>query len=303
MPESVRAGESRGSARVAIVGGGVGALEMVLALRDLLATEADMTLVSPDQEFVYQPLTVVEPFDPSQGRRWQLSDLTQDLGVEFDQDVVTSVAADDKNVRLGSGVTLGYDVLVLSPGARRVDWLPGALTFRGPAGVAGMRELLDRLETGEVGELVFVAPPGTVWNLPLYELALLTASHIGERRITGVHLTLVTPEPEPLDAFGPAAATAIRNLLGNLGIALRAGRQAERYEGGVLTLGGGEQMPADQVVALPRLQGPVIEGLPTDADGFIATDDFGAVVGLPDVYAVGDATTFAIKQGGLAIQQ
>jgi sulfide:quinone oxidoreductase len=276
---------------------------MVLALRDLFAAQVDITLVCPDQEFVYQPLTVVEPFDPSQGRRWQLSDLTQDLGVDFHQDVVRAVDADAKEVRLGTGATFGYDVLVLSPGARRVDWLTGALTFRGAAGVAAMRELLDSLDKGEIEELAFVAPPGTVWNLPLYELALLTASRIGERRITGVHLTLVTPEPEPLEAFGPAAATAVRNVLGDLGIALRTGRRAHRYEGGVLSLEGVEGIQADQVVALPALRGPAIEGLPVDADGFIPTDEFGAVAGLADVYAVGDATTFAIKQGGLAIQQ
>jgi sulfide:quinone oxidoreductase len=166
-----------------------------------------------------------------------------------------------------------------------------------------MRELLKRIDAGEVEELAFVAPPGTVWNLPLYELALLTASRIGERRITGVHITLVTPEPEPLAAFGPAAATAVRNVLSDLGIALRTGRRAQRYEGGVLSLEGEDGIPVDQVVALPALRGPAIEGVPADPDEFIPTDEFGAVAGLADVYAVGDATTFAIKQGGLAIQQ
>jgi sulfide:quinone oxidoreductase len=35
----------------------------------------------------------------------------------------------------------------------------------------------------------------------------------------------------------------------------------------------------------------------------VATDIYGRVEGLPNVYAAGDMTTFPIKQGGLAAQQ
>jgi len=37
--------------------------------------------------------------------------------------------------------------------------------------------------------------------------------------------------------------------------------------------------------------------------GLIATDGYGRVEGLPGAYAVGDATTFPVKQGGIACQQ
>jgi sulfide:quinone oxidoreductase len=57
------------------------------------------------------------------------------------------------------------------------------------------------------------------------------------------------------------------------------------------------------VVALPRLEGPRIPGIPQDADGFIATDLSGRVHGLASVYAAGDITQFPIKQGGIAAQQ
>jgi sulfide:quinone oxidoreductase len=43
--------------------------------------------------------------------------------------------------------------------------------------------------------------------------------------------------------------------------------------------------------------------LPTDRSGFVTTDALGSVIGLPDVYAAGDMTSFPIKQGGLATQQ
>jgi sulfide:quinone oxidoreductase len=57
------------------------------------------------------------------------------------------------------------------------------------------------------------------------------------------------------------------------------------------------------VIALARLQGPRIAGLPADADGFIPVDPHGRVTGARDVFAAGDATAGPIKQGGLAAQQ
>jgi sulfide:quinone oxidoreductase len=56
-------------------------------------------------------------------------------------------------------------------------------------------------------------------------------------------------------------------------------------------------------VTLPVLSGPGLPGLPADEKGFIPVDDHGLVQGLADVYAAGDATTFPIKQGGIATQQ
>jgi sulfide:quinone oxidoreductase len=53
------------------------------------------------------------------------------------------------------------------------------------------------------------------------------------------------------------------------------------------------------VVTLPRLSGRIVEGIPHDNDGFVRTDEFGRVAGLKAVYAVGDMTTFPIKQGGI----
>jgi sulfide:quinone oxidoreductase len=60
---------------------------------------------------------------------------------------------------------------------------------------------------------------------------------------------------------------------------------------------------ADRVVALPALEGPRLPGVPHDAAGFIPVDPHGRVEGLAGVYAAGDATTFPVKQGGIAAQQ
>ena len=65
----------------------------------------------------------------------------------------------------------------------------------------------------------------------------------------------------------------------------------------------GERLDAGAVIALPRLSGPRIEGLPSDENGFIPIDEHARVYGVDEVYAAGDGTNFPIKHGGLGSQQ
>ena len=82
----------------------------------------------------------------------------------------------------------------------------------------------------------------------------------------------------------------------------RSGRGAGPVQGELLLVGG-DVLPADRVVALPRLQGQRIGGIPQTFEGFIPVDPHGRVIGTSDVYAAGDITTFTVKQGGIAAQQ
>ncbi|MHB8234016.1 MAG: FAD-dependent oxidoreductase [Solirubrobacteraceae bacterium] len=162
---------------------------------------------------------------------------------------------------------------------------------------------MERLEQGHVSRLAFVAPAGLSWTLPLYELALLTASRLAERGTAGVEMTIATPEVEPLSIFGASASTMLRNQLLDRGIRITAQTTAESFESGRLTFTNAETLEVDEVVALPRLAGPQLRGLPADEEGFIRVDEHCRVVGMEDVYAVGDGCSFPIKQGGVATQQ
>lgn len=64
-----------------------------------------------------------------------------------------------------------------------------------------------------------------------------------------------------------------------------------------------ERITVDRVVALPRLKGLRLDGLPQTLDGFVPIDAQGRVRGLADVFAAGDITSFPVKQGGIAAQQ
>jgi sulfide:quinone oxidoreductase len=294
---------SQGPRRVVICGGGVAGVEALLALRALGPIPVELHLVAPNRQFVYQPLAVAAPFDLAETHLFDLTELAGEQSAKLHVDSLASVEADDRRIRLASGSVLPYDSLVIAVGARRRDWLEGALHFAGADDVVAFRALLQRFASGSDQRLCFVIPTEISWTLPLYELALLTASHLADLGVIGVELTVVTPEADPLAVFGPAASRMLRNLLADRGITLKAGACAEKIQHDQLHLRPPATLEVDQVVTLAQLEGPAVPGLPSDAAGFIAVDEHSRVTGLADVYAAGDGTTFPVRQGGIAAQQ
>jgi sulfide:quinone oxidoreductase len=289
--------------KIVIAGGGVAALEAALALRALARNRVIVELVAPEPHFWYRPLAVAEPFELGEVQHYDLGALAAEAGATFTHGELVSVDANRRFAYISSAGAVPYSMLLIACGAAPKPAIEGALTFRGPADTEKIERLLTELEAGEVHRLAFVVPAGSVWSLPAYELSLMTASWLADRGITGVDLTVVTPEAEPLALFGRDASEAVRTLLDEREIAVQVRSYAAEAREGELLLVGGGMIVADRVVALPRLQGPRIGGIPQTFEGFIPVDDHGRVAGMPDVYAAGDITTFAVKQGGIAAQQ
>ena len=293
----------RAPARVVICGGGVAALEAVLALREILAIRPHIDIVAPNREFVYMPMAVAEPFGLARTKLFDLAAIASDLGAELHSGSLQSIDGAERCIVLADGSRLSYDAAIVAVGARRREWLENAITFGGPDDVPAFEAVLERIERGQVVRLAFASPPGIGWTLPLYELALLTAARFAERGVSEAELAIVTPEADPLAPFGTAASRMLRDQLSDRGIRLHVQAAAERFDGARLQLSTGATLDVDEVVALPRLEGPWVAGLPADDDGFILVDEQCRVVGLPDVYAAGDGTNGSFKQGGLATQQ
>jgi sulfide:quinone oxidoreductase len=285
------------SRRVLIVGGGVAALEAALTLRELAAELIDVELVAPESRFWYRPLAVAEPFGLGKAESFDLGLLAARAGALFTPGTIVAVDSGRRVASTREGAEFEYDSLLLACGVEPHASLEGALTFRGPADVARIEELLARIESGEVRRVAVVVPLGAAWTLPAYELALLLAT--GRR----VEVAVVTPEDEPLLLFGRSASDAVRALLQDRGVALHAGFFASGFDGRGLQLLPPKTLEADAVIALPSLRGRGIDGLPQTREGFVDVDDFGRVRGVPHVYAAGDITRFPVKQGGLAAQQ
>ncbi|HEY3185705.1 MAG TPA: FAD-dependent oxidoreductase [Gaiellaceae bacterium] len=289
--------------RVLIAGGGVAALEATLALRALAEERVSIELLAPEPHFWYRPLTVVEPFGTGHVHGLELAALAHECGARFTLGALASVEPDRHLARTAAGAEIEYDALLVASGAMPVAAVAGALTFRGPADNLAFRDVLTELESGAVRHLVFAMPGGVTWPLPLYELALLTSAFLDARAITSVQLAVVTPEEAPLGLFGAEASTAVRRLLEDRDVALHTRRLPMMASDGALAVSPRGRIRADRVVALPRLRGRPIEGLPRNANGFLPTDRHARVTGVADVFAAGDVTAFPVKQGGIAAQQ
>jgi sulfide:quinone oxidoreductase len=289
--------------RVLIAGAGVAAFEAALALRDLGRIRVQVELVAPEQEFVYRPLAVAAPFRMGDVSRFPLQQLVEAAGATLTQAAARRVDADRKLVTTDDGQELPYDALLLALGARPLEAIEGAFTFRGPQDAPEFEQLLEQARSGGIQRLVFTLPEEASWPMPLYELAFLTRVHLTDRGVEEVAVEIVTPEAAPLELFGQAASDAIRELLEIRGIGLTLNTVPSAVEDGWLQNSSGDPIRADRVIALPRLEGPRVEGIPHNDQGFVEVDEHGAVWGLKDVWAAGDLTNFPIKQGGLAAQQ
>jgi sulfide:quinone oxidoreductase len=279
--------------RLLVAGGGVAALEAVLALRELAPDAVEPVLLAPNAVLELAPETIAEAVGGPPAARYDMAAIADDLELELIPLALADVQASAHTVRTRKGRRLPYDGLLLALGARPGPVLPGALRFAGRPDVDALRAALE-----DAGRVVFAATAGAGWTLPLYELALLVAARPEPRA-----LTVVTPEHEPLELFGRAASAEVAKRLAAARVHVRTGAIAESVEGGRLYLATGGSIETDLAVALPEPSGPAVPGLPADARGFLPVDRFGRVTGAPDVWAAGDATARPLKQGGLAAQQ
>jgi sulfide:quinone oxidoreductase len=287
--------------RVTIAGGGIAAIESVLALRNL-APGAAIELLAPQSASPLRPLSVLVPFAFAEARELDLARFASEQDASLVKDTLVAVDPEAHTIHTGRGEERPFDLLVVAAGARALEAVPGAVLFRGPGDERRLALLHEEFVGHELRSLAFAVPSLLGWSLPIYELALLTAASLSSRGISEVRITVVTPEPEPLAIFGQKASEAVAELLDGAGIELMAGTTPKQVTEGKLLTDLGE-IAVDRVVALPRLVGPGFAGLTSDEHGFIVTDEHGKVEGLDDVYAAGDVVAYPIKQGGLAAQQ
>lgn len=288
--------------RVVIAGAGVAGLEALLALRAQAADRVELELLAPSDELEYWPVRVLAPFRPDPEHAISLRPLLERARARFRRGFLASVDAERRVATTAEGEEIPYDALVVACGASHVEGVEGAITIPSVGDEQDVRSTLDDLVAGRIRRLAFALPQGAGWPLPIYELALLTAAEL-ERRGTTAELVVATPESDPLGLFGREASEHVRELLAQRGIQLVTDVYPVAVEQAGLGVRPAGLVAADRVVALARLEGPRIHGVPHDANGFIPVDALGRVVGLRGVYAAGDAVAFPVKQGGIATQQ
>ncbi|HEU6445894.1 MAG TPA: FAD-dependent oxidoreductase [Gaiellaceae bacterium] len=293
----------QGPLHVLIAGAGVAAFEATLALRDLAEERVDIELLAPDDDFVYRPMSVAEPFRKGEMRQFPVARLAQLAGGRLTPGTLARVDLPRRLAVTADGRELPWDVLLLAVGARAREGVPGGLTFRGPDDRQELAELIEAAATGRAGSVTFALPTLAAWPLPLYELALMAKAEFEDRGATHVEIEVVTPETKPLAIFGRQASESVAALLESRGIKVRTHTTPAVFRDGALVVVPGRALRTQYVVSVPVPEGRRIPGLPQNGRGFVRTDEHGRVEGRDDLFAAGDMTAFPIKQGGIAAQQ
>src|SRR3954452_20553782 len=190
------------STSVLIAGGGPAALEAALALHRLAGERVTTTLLAPEANLTYRPLSVLAPFAAGEATTYPLEQIAADADFTHVRGRLDHVDPVAPVVTTVTGQRLPYDVLIVASGARPVQAFPAATAFTGSlSDQERLHGIVQDVEDGDVRRIAFVVPPGSSWPLPLYELALMLAERAFEMCIE-VDLHVVTSESAPLELFG-----------------------------------------------------------------------------------------------------
>ena len=137
----LRMGRQRGlrrPGRVVICGGGVAAVEALLALRALMKVVVEVHLVAPNRQFVYQPLAVAAPFELAETHLFELAEISCRSG----RQAARGLAGARRRGQRGASASRAAPSLALRrrwssrSALSGAEWLEGALHFGGAESVA-----------------------------------------------------------------------------------------------------------------------------------------------------------------------
>ena len=301
--------------KVVVLGGGFGGLETAYRLRKRVGDKADITIVSDRERFLFKPNTIYIPYglDPDK--------LTVDLAKPAARKGIHLKIAHAEEIDTvrqtvnAAGESIPYDYLVVATGATmRPEEITGlsefAQTIWTPAEMLKLRaayaKLLADVQGGARRQVLFLVPPNNKCSGPLYEMVFMLDSWLRKKRVRDkVEIGYTTYEAHFIQAFGPRLHDVVTKQFAERGITGRNSMVVEKVTDGAVQYVGGEELPFNLLITFPAYAASTaFAGLPADARGFIKTDlPTRRVEGLDNVYAVGDAADFPVKQAFLAFLQ
>lgn len=300
--------------RIVVAGGGFGGLEAAFYLKMRLADRAAVTLISAQDHFLFKPNTIYIPFglDPER-LKIPLARPMRLKGIDFVHATVAGVDPTGRTVQV-NGQALPYDYLILATGAgMRPDEIPGlrehAQTIWTPEDMLRLRAAFASLLESTPGKrrrVLFLVPPNNKCSGPLYEMVFMLDTWLRRNRARGqVSIMWSTYEGGYIQAFGPRLNDVVTHEFARRGIFGHTEYVVDSIERTSVLYKHGLRLPYDLLISFPPYVGSMpFPGLPTDVRGFLRTvSETRQVGGHPEIYAVGDAGDFPVKQAFLAFLQ
>lgn len=297
---------------VVVVGTGFGGLEAVFYLRKRLGQRIKLTVVGENADFFFKPNTIYIPFGkPPEAFVFPLESALRRRHVNFVRAKVTAVDPKAKTI-VANGASISYDALVLATGATmRAEEVPGladnANTIWSPAEMMRLRKDLDALVASEQrGRIGFLVPPNNKCSGPLYEMVLMLDTYLRKKNVRErFEISWFTYEDGYIQAFGPRLDDVVEKEFARRQITGHKRAFVESVRPKALHLRDGSVEPFDLLVSFPPYVASTrFEGLPQDDRGFLRTNPASRQLeGNDDIYVVGDAGDFPVKQAFLALLQ
>ena len=150
------------SPHVVIAGGGVAALETLIALRDLAGDRVDITLIAPDEWFTYRPMAVAVPFAAGHPNHYGLARIASEFNARVVQDAVHEVRSEEQVVLTRRWqANLPTTISSSRPAPARRPPIERAITFGEDVDEQALHGLLRDTEEGYVDRVAFVVPNET----------------------------------------------------------------------------------------------------------------------------------------------
>jgi sulfide:quinone oxidoreductase len=317
---------------ICIVGAGTAGLEGLLSAREVLGAGAELTLVAPDREFRYRPISRDSLFRPTRERGVKVAELVAEVGAAWVRDRAEVVHEPERIVLTRDGDTVEFDFLLLAPGERGARPLRHGYLWERGGDPSFLHQIIREIAAGEVASVAVAVPRGARWPVPAYELALVLAWTAAR---TDASIALITAEERPLGALGAAASDAVAAELERAGVETITGveildapehavptmtvadliivPEPAADEATALTgkptdparvrIGAGAPRQFDRMISLPVMLGPSIVGVASDAAGFVVVDESLRVCGSERVWAAGGCIAAALEHSALSAQQ
>jgi NADH:ubiquinone reductase (H+-translocating) len=317
---------TRTAPHVVVIGGGFGGLAVARRLGKATRRgwPGRVTLVDRRNHHTFQPLLyqVATAGLQPQDIGVSLRAILRRQGVDVRLGDVVGIDATAREVSFADGSTVAYDRLVLAAGAITEDFgVPGvaehAFGLKSLADATTLRNhLLQRFEAvsadprrAEDGTLTFViaggGPTGVELAGALAELVDLVVSRDHPDLDLGkVRIVLVEPRDRLLPTLSARSGEAARAGLARRGVDVRLGVGIERAAGDHVVLTDGRRLPTRTLVWAAGVGASPLTthlGVALAPGRRVPVDEHLRVIGLDDVYAIGDVA--ALDAGGGLLPQ
>jgi sulfide:quinone oxidoreductase len=299
---------------IVILGASFAGLTAVRELRRR-SPAANITVVAPKAEFVYQPSLIWIPTGLRKGSDLvlPLDRFIKDHGVKFVATRVTGLENGGRTVLTEQG-PIQNDALIIATGGRFIKKMPGiehALTLcEGVTAAEAIKNRLEQMQSGHIALGFGGNPnePAAMRGGPMFELLFGIDTWLRQQgKRDKIEMTFFNAAAEPGKRLGAKAITGLLSEMTKRGIKTHLGHKPLGFsETGVDTEGG--HIDANLILFMPGLTGPdwaANSGLPLSPGGFIKGDEFCQVPGTEKVFVAGDAGSFPgpdwlPKQGHMA---